>query len=67
MSAAQSELAPRSALKQDHSPPQSYVTAITCLLIPTFATASTHCGKAFALLLAEKEVKDDYTTNDAGI
>jgi hypothetical protein len=50
-----------------HFAPQSYAAATTCIVITTFATAALRCGKAIALLLAEKEVNYDNTTNDARI
>lgn len=47
-----------------HFVTQSYVAAITCIIVIPTAAASLRCGKALALLLAEKEVNDDYRTND---
>lgn len=47
-----------------HFVPQTDVAAIICIIVIPTAAASSRCGKALALLLAEKEVNDDYRTND---
>lgn len=47
-----------------HFVTQTDVAAIICIIIIPTAATFLHCGKALALLLAEKEVNDDYRTND---